>query len=142
MGDEVIPERLRPLVGGPEGRRGGLPRAYAEPVSDTERPVSGTETAPGPGAAGGTTVAPARPTPDLDDGDHDRMAHIVLEGYTPKDGDFVSAGPSVVEGIVNRTAVRALCGKEWVPGRDPRRYGLCPTCKEIAESMGWKIPAS
>ena len=82
------------------------------------------------------------PAPDLDDGDHDRMAHIVLEGYTPKGGDFVSTGPSVVEGMVNRTAVRALCGKEWVPGRDPARYGLCPTCKEIAESMGWKIPAS
>jgi hypothetical protein len=74
------------------------------------------------------------------------MAHIVLEGYIPKEGEkkgeFVSAGPSVVEGIVNSTAVRALCGKEWVPGRDPKRYGLCPTCKEIAEGMGWKIPAT
>ncbi len=134
MREKVIPERVRPLVGGRGGRRGGLARAYAEAVS-------GTETAPRPGEAGGTTLAPARPAPDLDDGDHDRMAHIVLEGYTPKGGDFVSAGPSVVEGIVNRTAVRALCGKEWVPGRDPRRYGLCPTCKEIAESLGWKIPA-
>jgi Protein of unknown function (DUF3039) len=93
--------------------------------------------------AGSTTLAPARPEPDLDDGDHDRFAHIVLEGYTPKEGgDYVALGPSVVEGIVNRTAVRALCGKEWVPGRDPKRYGLCPTCKEIAESMGWKIPAT
>jgi hypothetical protein len=90
----------------------------------------------------GTTLAPARPDQELDDGDHDRMAHIVLEGYTPKKGDFISAGPSVVEGIVNGTAVRALCGKEWVPGRNPRRYGLCPTCKEIAESMGWKLPAN
>jgi hypothetical protein len=89
----------------------------------------------------GTTLAPARPDPELDDGDHERMAHIVLEGYTPKKGDFIPAGPSVVEGIVNGTAVRALCGKEWVPGRNPGRYGLCPTCKEIAESMGWKIPA-
>ena len=87
-------------------------------------------------------MAPARPDQELDEGDHDRMAHIVLEGYTPKEGDFVSAGPSVVEGIVNRTAVRALCGKEWVPGRDPKRYGLCPTCKEIAQSMGWKLPAN
>jgi hypothetical protein len=91
----------------------------------------------------GTTLAPARPDPELDEGDHDRMAHIVLEGYTPEEGgDFVSTGPSVVEGIVNRTAVRALCGKEWVPGRNPQRYGLCPTCKEIALSMGWKLPAN
>jgi Protein of unknown function (DUF3039) len=104
--------------------------------------VQAAETAPTPDQAGGTTLAPARPAPDLDEGDHDRMAHIVLEGYKPKGGDFVSTGPSVVEGMVNRTAVRALCGKEWVPGRNPGRYGLCPTCKEIAESMGWKIPAS
>ena len=94
-----------------------------------------------PEGAGQATLAPARPAPDLDDGDHDRMAHIVLEGFRPKDGEFVSAGPSVVEGIVNAVPVRALCGKEWVPGRDPKRYGLCPTCKEIAESMGWKIPS-
>jgi hypothetical protein len=108
--------------------------------------VASMEGAPEPGAAGSTTLAPARPAPDLDDGDHDRMAHIVLEGYTPKEGEkkgeFVSTGPSVVEGIVTGTAVRALCGKEWVPGRNPSRYGLCPTCKEIAESMGWKIPSS
>jgi hypothetical protein len=94
---------------------------------------------------GGTTLAPARPDQQLDDGDHDRMAHIVLEGYTPKEGEqagnYVSTGPSVVEGIVTGTAVKALCGKTWVPGRNPQRYGLCPTCKEIAESMGWKIPA-
>jgi hypothetical protein len=105
--------------------------------------MTGVTGAPEPGQAGSTTLAPARPAPELDDGDHDRMAHIVLEGYTPKDGgDFVSLGPSVVEGIVNATPVRALCGKEWVPGRDPKRYGLCPTCKEIAEGMGWNIPAN
>ncbi|HEY6427742.1 MAG TPA: DUF3039 domain-containing protein [Acidimicrobiales bacterium] len=107
-------------------------------MAQTDEPV-------GPERAGTTTLAPARPDPDLDEGDHDRMAHIVLEGFSPKEGEhageYVSAGPSVVEGMVNRTAVRALCGKEWVPGRDPARYGLCPTCKEIAESLGWKIPA-
>jgi hypothetical protein len=95
-----------------------------------------------PDPAQGPTLAPARPDPELDEGDHDRMAHIVLEGFKGKRGRFRSAGPTVVEGIVNRTAVRALCGKEWVPGRDPKRYGLCPTCKEIALAKGWKLPAS
>jgi hypothetical protein len=103
--------------------------------------VRSTDASLAPEGAGQATLAPVRPAPDLDDGDHDRMAHIVLEGFRPKDGEFVSAGPSVVEGIVNAVPVRALCGKEWVPGRDPKRYGLCPTCKEIAESMGWKIPS-
>ena len=94
-------------------------------------------------ATGSDTLTVVRPSdPALDDGgDHERMTHIVLEGYKPNEGDFVSAGPSVVEGMVNGTAVRALCGKTWVPGRDPRRYPLCPTCKEIASSMGWKVPA-
>ena len=143
------------LIAGSRARSGPCRLKVAAPFSSRRgstgeppgpSPYSGsvatTEGSPGPpGAAPGTTLAPARPAPDLDDGDHDRMAHIVLEGYSPKEGgDFVSLGPSVVEGMVNRTPVRALCGKEWVPGRDPARYGLCPTCKEIAESMGWQLP--
>src|SRR6202046_3736641 len=127
--------------------RGVATGAYAEQTGTNMRQLpSVLRESIAPEHEGGTTLAPPRPDPELDEGDHDRMAHIVLEGYTPKKGrkkgKFVSAGPSVVEGIVNRTAVRALCGKEWVPGRDPKRYGLCPTCKEIAESMGWKIPAT
>ena len=77
---------------------------------------------------------------ELDDGDHDRFTHIVLEGYTPKKGDFVPLGNSVVEGQINATPVTALCGKVWVPGRDPQKFPLCPTCKEIASSMGWSLP--
>jgi hypothetical protein len=29
----------------------------------------------------------------------------------------------------------------WVPRRDPNRYQLCPTCREIAEANGWRLPA-
>jgi hypothetical protein len=81
-------------------------------------------------------------TTQLDEEDHERFKHLVLEGYTPKDGEFVALGNSVVEGMVNATPVRALCGKLWVPGRDPQRYPLCPTCKEIAESIGWSLPSA
>lgn len=75
------------------------------------------------------------------------MAHIVLEGFrtggddSGGDGEFIATGTTVVEGIVTGTPVKALCGKVWVPGRDPGRYPLCPTCREIGEGMGWKIPA-
>ena len=31
--------------------------------------------------------------------------------------------------------VRALCGKKWTPGRDPEKFPVCPTCKEIYESL-------
>jgi len=86
-----------------------------------------------------TAVAPPKP---LLDGDHERMAHIVLEGVSGDDGEFISAGPTVVEGMVMGTPVRALCGKVWVPGRDPKKYPLCRTCKDIAEQMGWAVPAT
>jgi hypothetical protein len=89
----------------------------------------------------GTTLAPSRVDPELD-GDHERCSHIVLEGFRPEEGDFIPTGPTVVEGMVNGTPVRALCGKVWVPGRNPRRYPLCPTCKDIAAAKGWRIPAS
>ena len=58
-----------------------------------------------------------RRTP-TDDGDHERFSH-----YAPKD--------KIVEAMVTGTPVRALCGKVWVPSRDPQRYPVCPTCKEI-----------
>ncbi|MCU1363165.1 MAG: hypothetical protein JWM55_993 [Acidimicrobiaceae bacterium] len=81
-----------------------------------------------------------RSTTEVDEGDHERFTHIVLEGYTPKDGEFVALNNSVVEGMVNATPVRALCGKIWVPGRDPQKYPVCATCKEIATSLGWSLP--
>ena len=88
-----------------------------------------------------TILAPVRPEPHVDDGDHERMSHIVLEGFRPLEGDgFVPVGTNVVEGMVNGTPVRALCGKVWVPGRDPARYPPCPTCREIAQARGWRLP--
>ncbi|WP_299527947.1 DUF3039 domain-containing protein [uncultured Streptomyces sp.] len=74
------------------------------------------------GAGTGTLV---EPTPQVSngDGDHERYAH-----YVQKDKIMASA----LEG----TPVVALCGKVWVPGRDPKKYPVCPMCKEIYESMG------
>ena len=92
-------------------------------------------------ARSGITDPRPHPTdPALDDADHERMTHIVLEGFRLKKDKFVATGTIVVEGMVNGTPVRALCGKVWVPGRDPARYPLCPTCKEIAAARGWRCP--
>ena len=57
-----------------------------------------------------------------DDGDHDRFAH-----YVRKD--------KVTQAALGGTPVIALCGKVWVPGRDPDKYPVCPECKEIWEQM-------
>lgn len=70
--------------------------------------------------------------PDLvttDDGDHDRFTHIVY----PKS--------KLTEAIVMGLPVLALCKKKWVPGRDPGRFPLCPTCKSICEANGWRVPS-
>ena len=58
----------------------------------------------------------------LDDGDHERFSH-----YADKD--------KIMEAMVQGTPVRALCGKVWVPSRDPKRFPVCPECKEIFESL-------
>jgi hypothetical protein len=71
-----------------------------------------------------TTVPESDTRPDLShgDGDHERFAH-----YVQKD--------KIMESAVGGTPVIALCGKVWVPNRDPKKYPVCPECKEIFESM-------
>lgn len=60
----------------------------------------------------------ARPL-DVDrDGDHDRFAHYAKKA-------------AVNRAYVTGEEIVALCGKRFVPTRDPSRYPVCPTCKEI-----------
>jgi hypothetical protein len=33
------------------------------------------------------------------------------------------------------TPVIALCGKVWIPGRDPKNFPVCPKCKEIHSKL-------
>ncbi|MGO1225589.1 MAG: DUF3039 domain-containing protein [Brachybacterium sp.] len=79
-----------------------------------------------PGAAPGSTAVLDRQLQEqdqkTDDGDHDRFAH-----YVRKD--------KVTQAALGGTPVIALCGKVWVPGRDPQKYPVCPECKEIYEGM-------
>ena len=58
----------------------------------------------------------------LDDGDHDRFAHYVRKA-------------DIVRANITGRPVMALCGKVWVPNRDPDRYPVCPACKEIMASL-------
>ena len=63
-----------------------------------------------------------RPDYQVEEGDHERFSH-----YVPKD--------KLTEAMVMGTPVVALCGKVWVPSRDPERFPVCPECKEIWESL-------
>jgi hypothetical protein len=59
----------------------------------------------------------------LDDGgDHDRFAHYVKKSKIL---------PSTIEG----TPLEALCGKKWIPSRDPEKFPVCPECKEIYDQL-------
>ena len=42
---------------------------------------------------------------------------------------------SVTEGYVLGTPVFAVCGKLFIPSRDPKKFPLCPICKKISEAL-------
>ena len=63
-----------------------------------------------------------RPDYRIEEGDHERFSH-----YVAKD--------KLTEAMVLGTPVVALCGKVWVPSRDPERFPVCPECREIWESL-------
>ncbi|WP_225753984.1 DUF3039 domain-containing protein [Actinotalea sp. Marseille-Q4924] len=59
---------------------------------------------------------------ELEPGDRERFSH-----YVRKEKILASA--------VSGTPVVALCGKVWVPGRDPQKFPVCPVCKEIYDGL-------
>lgn len=62
-------------------------------------------------------------TPEtVEPGDHERLSH-----YAKKD-DIMRA---MVEGM----PCRALCGKYWIPTRDPEKFPVCKTCQEILDKF-------
>jgi Protein of unknown function (DUF3039) len=63
-----------------------------------------------------------RPDFRVGEGDHERFSH-----YVRKD--------KLTEAMVMGTPVVALCGKVWIPSRDPERFPVCPECKEIWENL-------
>ncbi len=54
----------------------------------------------------------------VEPGDHERFAHYVRK-------------EKILESAMTGEPVIALCGKVWVPGRDPNKFPVCPICKEI-----------
>ena len=58
----------------------------------------------------------------VEPGDHERFAHYVRK-------------EKVLESAMTGEPVTALCGKVWVPGRDPNKFPVCPQCKEIYEGL-------
>ena len=76
----------------------------------------------GPGTAGGTALLEREETQLSEPGDHERFSHYVRK-------------EKILESALTGEPVRALCGKMWVPGRDPQKFPVCPQCKEIYEGL-------
>ena len=81
------------------------------PLSPMESPALGTD-----------TLVDERTQEFTDDGDHDRFAHYVRK-------------EKVLESAMTGEPVIALCGKVWVPGRDPNKFPICPDCQAIYEGL-------
>lgn len=77
----------------------------------------------GSGPGGATSVLEREETrQEVEPGDHERFSH-----YVRKEKILASA--------LSGSPVVALCGKVWVPGRDPKKFPVCPICQEIYDGL-------
>jgi hypothetical protein len=60
-----------------------------------------------------------RPTEVVEEGDHDKFAHVVVPAS------------AVTEAYITGRPVTALCGKTWVPTRDPKKFPPCQECQDV-----------
>jgi hypothetical protein len=77
-----------------------------------------TETLPALSSPDTDTDTVVVPRLSNDDGNHERFAH-----YANKE--------AIMNAAVFGTPCEALCGKKWVPFRDPKKYPVCPDCQRI-----------
>ncbi|MFL4478796.1 DUF3039 domain-containing protein [Paeniglutamicibacter sp. ORCA_105] len=84
-----------------------------DPFRDDPRTTSG---------GGATTIERTEQAQEVEAGDHERFAHYVRK-------------EKIMESALSGDPVIALCGKVWIPGRDPQKFPVCPECKEIYEGL-------
>ena len=58
----------------------------------------------------------------IEPGDHERFSHYVKK-------------EKILESALTGKPVRALCGKKWLPNRNPDKFPICPDCKKIYERL-------
>jgi hypothetical protein len=57
--------------------------------------------------------------PELDSGDDE-----------PKNSHYVKK-EDIMRSAIDGVPATALCGKKWMPNRDPEKYPICPRCEEL-----------
>ena len=78
-----------------------------------------------PDLGGGTSTSVLERTEEqseVEPGDHERFAHYVRKN-------------KIMESALSGKPVIALCGKVWTPGRDPKKFPVCPICQEIYNGL-------
>ncbi|MGO1315792.1 MAG: DUF3039 domain-containing protein [Cellulomonadaceae bacterium] len=76
----------------------------------------------GPGGSSTGLLERTEETQEVEPGDHERFAHYVRK-------------EKIMQSALSGKPVVALCGKVWVPGRDPQKFPVCPVCKEIYDGL-------
>jgi len=92
-------------------------------MSEPLPPSTGPDDPFGPDQGTSTSVLERQETHEqVEPGDHERFAHYVRK-------------EKIMQSALSGKPVVALCGKVWVPGRDPNKFPVCPVCKEIYEGL-------
>jgi len=78
--------------------------------------------APSDPGAGTSLLEREETRQEVEPGDHERFAHFVRK-------------EKIMQSAMTGKPVVALCGKVWVPGRDPNKFPVCPICKEIYDGL-------
>ncbi|MCJ7827365.1 MAG: DUF3039 domain-containing protein [Demequinaceae bacterium] len=71
-------------------------------------------------SGGATTIEREEIRQLQEPGDSERFSHYVRK-------------EKILESAVSGMPVIALCGKVWIPNRDPKRFPICPASKEILD---------
>ncbi|GAA4831025.1 DUF3039 domain-containing protein [Garicola koreensis] len=91
-------------------------------MSSTDNPFRMHTADPAASPGGSATIEREHQEQLAEPGDHERFSH-----YVKRD--------RIMESALEGDAVVALCGKVWVPSRDPKKFPVCPECQEIYEEM-------
>ena len=62
------------------------------------------------------------------------LNNLDAEESGPEFAHYAEAA-SVTEGYIMGRPVMAICGKLFVPSRDPNKFPICSICKNIAEAL-------
>lgn len=74
-------------------------------------------------AAAPEQAVETRPETDYrEPGDAERLAHYYDKRIY-----------SLIDCIVAGKPITALCGKTWIPTRDPEKFPICPDCQAIVD---------